>query len=506
MDNSDKEQLVFTITQAPANGTLYKWDGDSWETLAADSTFSVADVEAGYVAYFHDADAEPDGAVDITVVIDDSFAVELSDGGDTPSSEVTVNVYVNNDNDAPTATGGRFAIDEGGSQVINSGSTHMSVSDPDANDDTSNLEYVITGLASHGTLYLDANDNDSYDSGEELSVNDVLTQAQLNSGNVQYVHDSSENFEDSFSFKARDDEGLESGNATVDIDIRPQNDDPTVIVNTGDTVVEGESLIIQTGTVDDTTTDGSNLKGYDPDNSATQVQFRIIENGNGNVDHGYLFLDLNNNQILDAGEKVLGVGSVFTLDDLNNNRLVYQHDGSEPITADTQQDEFDFKVSDSGGGNEPEGTFIITLTPSNDAPEITAPDSVVMNEDGSKVITGITVSDVDADQGTGDVELTLSVDDGILNLTNLGGATITNNGAATVVVTGTVAEVNAVLNSGVTYQPTADHNNTRDITGNGDELSLSLSRPGQLGSGRRADHHGQRGHHQSYLPPAKPGA
>ncbi|MGE4292628.1 MAG: cadherin-like domain-containing protein [Desulfovibrio sp.] len=468
-DNSDTTQMVFQLSDLPDGGYLKYWNGTSWETMTVDSHFSVQDVVDGKVAYFHNPDSEPNAATD-------NFTLALTDGGTTPSASVKVQVDVTPSNDAPTVTGGRTSIDEGGSVVFNASGTQLSMSDPD--NTNAELTLTVANLPDYGTLWLDADGNGTLDSGEALSAGSTFTKADLDAGKLHYTHDSSENFKDTFTFTATDPGGLTSAPATVTIDIRPQNDDPTILVNTGGTVNEGETLTISTETVDDNAADGSNLKMYDPDNTATQVQMRVTDN----VDHGYLFLDLDGDKVLDAEEKVLGVDSVFTLDDLANDRLVYQHDGSEPLGG-SATDAFSFTVSDSGGGNEPTGTFNITITATNDAPEITAPASAILDEDSSVLVKGISIADVDAAQSTpGNVQLELSVTNGILNVSAGAGVTITANDSGSVTLEGTVSAINAVLTSGVRYTPDAEYNDLRDA-GNGDVIQLTLSDLGNTGVG-----------------------
>jgi hypothetical protein len=55
----------------------------------------------------------------------------------------------------------------------------------------------------------------------------------------------------------------------------------------------------------------------------------------------------------------------FTQDDIDNNRLVYVHNGSQ-----TTSDSFDFTVNDGAGGTIGNTTFVLTITPVNDAPVI----------------------------------------------------------------------------------------------------------------------------------------
>lgn len=93
----------------------------------------------------------------------------------------------------------------------------------------------------------------------------------------------------------------------------------------------------------------------------------------------------------------------------------------------------------------------ITVAQVNDAPIQTVPTGVqVTSEDAPKTVTGISVSDDSASLTT-----TLSINNGRLNVNTAGTASVTGNATATVVITGTPAQVNEALTS-VVYTPTAD--------------------------------------------------
>jgi len=90
-------------------------------------------------------------------------------------------------------------------------------------------------------------------------------------------------------------------------------------------------------------------------------------------------------------------------------------------------------------------------------------------EDTPLIITGLSVSDIDA--GSSDIVVTLGTSNGTLNVTeNLSGglatAEITNNNTGTVTLTGTVDQINATLAdaNGVTFTPTGDFNGTTSVT------------------------------------------
>jgi VCBS repeat-containing protein len=114
----------------------------------------------------------------------------------------------------------------------------------------------------------------------------------------------------------------------------------------------------------------------------------------------------------------------------------------------------------SGGAKTDVDSVNITVNAVNDAPVNTAPATTqATNEDTSKVITGVSVADIDSTALT----TTLTAAHGTLTVVTGSGATIGANGSATVTISGTAAQINAALAS-ITYKPTADFNGTDTLT------------------------------------------
>jgi large repetitive protein len=99
--------------------------------------------------------------------------------------------------------------------------------------------------------------------------------------------------------------------------------------------------------------DAPRLVYTDTDNTTIQRQYRI----NTSTANGSILLN----------GKALSVGSVFTQNDLDNNRVTYKHDGSENYT-----DGFTFEVRDGSAAPVP-GTYGISITPKNDPPTLVVP-------------------------------------------------------------------------------------------------------------------------------------
>ncbi len=159
---------------------------------------------------------------------------------------------------------------------------------------------------------------------------------------------------------------------TFGITIEAVNDAPVVAVNTGATTTEGGSVIItplmlEEGDVDD---NGTGLV-YTVTQTVTTPDSSLKLNG----------VPVNNNDI-------------FTQDDIDNYRLVFQHGGGEQ-TADS----FSFTLADGGedGAGTVPGSFSFTVNPVNDAPTITAGGTLAYTggEAPSLIDTSITLADTD---------------------------------------------------------------------------------------------------------------
>ncbi|MDI1309925.1 MAG: tandem-95 repeat protein, partial [Methylotenera sp.] len=131
-----------------------------------------------------------------------------------------------------------------------------------------------------------------------------------------------------------------------------------------------------------------------------------------------------------------------------------------------------YTVADGVGGSNT-STLTLTITAVNDAPINTVPVAQTNNEDTSKAITGLSISDVDA--GSSSMTVTLAMTYGTLTVTG-GTAAIAGSGTSSVTLTGTVAQINTTLASNVIYVPTLNFNGAATLT-------MTSSDNGNTGSG-----------------------
>jgi Ca2+-binding RTX toxin-like protein len=128
-------------------------------------------------------------------------------------------------------------------------------------------------------------------------------------------------------------------------------------------------------------------------------------------------------------------------------------------------------------------TSTVSITAANDAPVNGTVSSATGNENSDIPVTGLQVSDVDANPASATMTVTLSVTKGILTLrtnvaSGLTAGNVSGNGTGTVTVTGTINAINATLaaSNGLLF-----HGNT-NVAGT-DTLTVVTSDGGATGSG-----------------------
>ena len=88
---------------------------------------------------------------------------------------------------------------------------------------------------------------------------------------------------------------------------------------------------------------------------------------------------------------------------------------------------------------------------------------------------GNAISIADVDAGSSSVQVTLAATNGVLGVTGIAGVTVTGNGTGTVVLTGSQANINTVLN-GLTFTPTGNYSGAANLT-------ITTNDQGNTGSG-----------------------
>ena len=191
-----------------------------------------------------------------------------------------------------------------------------------------------------------------------------------------------------FSWLVVDDGGTAGGGSdtlgqSIQLNITPVNDAPSVATNTGTTVAEGSTGTVISNTI---------LNEGDADDSGAELTYTVTSfTTNGT-------LNLN-------GFGALGLNDTFTQADIDAGNVTYDHDGSESTT-----DSFDFALADGGedGATPATGTFNFTITPVNDTPTIATNTGATVAEGSLGTVISNTMLNVGDPDDSG-VELSYTV-------------------------------------------------------------------------------------------------
>ena len=121
--------------------------------------------------------------------------------------------------------------------LFRSGSDLLKAVDAD-NTDPEVLQYRVTSAPANGALLLD---------GNRLGNGSTFTQADIDSGRLEYEHDGSENFSDAFKFQVSDSvndhvfsdsEGAASGESNFEIGVDSARNEAPTVTNTGAETVD----------------------------------------------------------------------------------------------------------------------------------------------------------------------------------------------------------------------------------------------------------------------------
>jgi len=336
-------QLTYQIISAPTNGSLVR-------SGTVVTSFTQADINGGQIKYLQDG----------TESTADAFTFTVTDLSGTPVGPNTFNINVIPFNDPPgLAVFNPITLDEGETYTFSS-ITDLQITDIDG---PGPLTYTVGTLPANGVLRV---------GNLTLTSGGVFSQADINNGQLFYIHNGSETTSDRFTFTASDGAttGLGApgllGTRTLSINVLPVNDSPLLTSNNILTLSEGA-----TGSIRNTL-----LSAFDPDNLPAQLTYTL------SAPPAY-------GTLLSAGTAVTS----FTQAALNANQISYQHNGSE-----TTLDSFIFDVSD-GSASLPGGsaTFTIAITPVNDSPTLLSNAGLTLDEGGTGAIpdTVLLVTDPD---------------------------------------------------------------------------------------------------------------
>ncbi len=491
--------LYFQVIDLPENGTLqYKDNDGNWVDVSAGDWLSKAlltgDKSTSKLRYIHDGTEHFTDSFDYRVRDDLHSADGLKQTAADPtanhtSNTATVNFTIAPLNDAPisdknaaadthTEANGRTTVNqvlevaEGGSGTIND--SYLVSVDPDNAPNT--LQYRITSNVTSGTLYLN---------GKRLGLGSVFTQADIDAGRLTYIHNGSELRADNFKYIVSDSvsdhtwtvggtEGASQFDIVVPAD-KYANDIPTISRAGADYDVYGTNTFDMNGKF---TVGDPDLVQVDSPGETDFISVTVLlKDKDGNA------VDLGS-----SGDLKLDTtsGITVTSDDASTGSITFQGkladvqaalDGMKVVLPDGDHDttytvdvSVDDRLRDSTGAltsgangadnatvnqdgstindaNNVVTTSVLLRSSSvNTPPTIDVPNSGdvrITYEDTTKTFPGIRIGDADAFGK--DVKVTLSVDHGVLSFSSPGKVAISGNDSATVVLTGSVDAINAIM-------------------------------------------------------------
>ncbi|WP_341224293.1 cadherin-like domain-containing protein, partial [Loktanella salsilacus] len=394
------KQLVFKVAPGgtPGQGTLMLNDNP----LLAGSTFSLADVENGLLSYAHDGS-------DVAAGDTDTFQVTINDGGgggDIGPTAITVNLLPVND--APSIAGNPDVFEGEGTEIAfgtaqptASKDIGASLTITDIDDAVGDMQVTISNIQNdgEGVLFRDADGNGEYDAGEELANGDSFDAVDLGNGLLRFSHDGSEpnGVNPTFDIAVTDAGGgegpggvLTSAPETIEIEVKPNDDEPDLTTNTPVTVTAGMGNTV--------TLDNTVLEATDPDSPTSSTAFVVTQ------------VPANGELRLDG--LILGVGARFSQADIDAGLLSYRQTAA---FADGDTDTFNFEVRDSSlrafnnagqegadrdaTGNVIEHTFTINF--SGTEPTGTAPGDPAPGRSGTVALESSTSGSVNVIEGDG---------------------------------------------------------------------------------------------------------
>ncbi|XP_025024783.1 extracellular matrix protein FRAS1 isoform X2 [Python bivittatus] len=318
--DSDDLSIKYIMKKDPTVGVLRLHKRDSLMQISVQGpvkSFTQADINKGQVEYSHEK-GEPVG----TFV----FVFDVADGEGNKMVDLEFSVNITGDRlplSITVNTG--LTLDENSVKKI----TTFELSAKEQGGESSDLLYRIIkqpqlGHLEHAAL-----------PGRRISS---FQQADLISHSIHYIHtNEAEEHADMFTFTVSD--GIQEVTQNFEITINPIDDSLPVVQTVGMTVQEGVRKTITE----------FELKATDADTEAKSVTFSIVQPPR----HGQIELTNDGHRYQQT--------HAFTMEDIFQNRISYNHDGSNFL-----EDRFTFTVSD---GTNPffvvakDGKEIVTAVP-----------------------------------------------------------------------------------------------------------------------------------------------
>lgn len=329
-------QATFIITTTASDNAVYE----------GDENVGVAIKEVTY------------GAVVDTA--NDTFSLTIRDEAD--ASELSIVA------DPPSLFEDDNAGDEAGSVTV---AVPFQIVKTNASSEPQAVTFYIDTLASTATYDVDYTIDGLASETDEGSLLVGKAAGSYNLPNINIISDDLAEDDEFVVLKIKDPTPfgiIPPGSETATFTITDNDDRPEVIGDRALTgFVEGSAAMIV----------GADINVNDNDTITFEGPENVVFTVTGGTTNGALFYDANDSGGFDAGDSIVGSGDTFTLKDLQDGRVWYDHYApgvNDPEAGETLTDSFTFTVddgtnfadSDVAVGIQPTFTFSITAT---DEPE-----------------------------------------------------------------------------------------------------------------------------------------
>lgn len=425
-----------TLTFGSTTGLTLAAGANGSSSVAYTGTMSALNTALTSLTYLTASNAN--GSVTLTVVANDQGNTGTG-GALTDTEMVTLNISAVNDAPNITVPGTQNGAEDVPFAIIG-----VSVSDVDANPG----EVRVTLTAGFATLTVAPTGSLSFDVGDGTSDQTMTfrgTVANVNAAlaNLQYAGFPNFNGNDTIQVTVDDQGNTGSGGSKVDSDSVPVfltglNDPPVLTHPSPQAATEDVDTAI------------TGVSVADPDVGTTQIKITL------SVTSGTLTLNTRTGLTFDSGsDGISDVSMTFTgsMTNVNNALASIIYRGSPDFAAtDTLTVVADDLGNVGAGGVQTDsGTITINVAGQNDAPAITLPPAQNAQEDTNHTINGVGITINDVDVGGGQIQVQLTVNNGVLSLGATAGLTIDApaDGVQDAAITfrGTLSQVNAALHN-----------------------------------------------------------
>ncbi|MBV8685614.1 MAG: tandem-95 repeat protein [Alphaproteobacteria bacterium] len=438
----------------------------------------------------------------VTVVVSDGVA---------NSNTATATIAVSDDNDAPSGTSATITAVEDTFRVL-------SASDFGGSDVDGSIASVTISGVTGGKLYYDADGTAGAGTPVEVTTPQTYTVQDFADGKISFKANQDLNGAGAgtITFAVVDDDGAADPTPNVlTVDVTAVNDSPALTVSSPAAVTEQVATYILAGaTVADVDLDAKNGGNGDYAGAVFSVNrnptsnptddFELVAGANFTIagidlknSGGQIFghISADSNGLIAITFTSLEAPATSALVDEVIQSIRYYYSGDNPPAS--VQLAVGFTDGSPGGGQGSGATGLdvelltVNITAVNDAPVNALGGTIGTGEDASNAwLSGMSISDPDADPANDDVVVTFDVGHGTLAIrTDVAGGInagdIVAQTADTIVVKATLNEINATLaaSNGLTYSPDLNFNGDDTLTVTTNDQGHNGTDPGLTGTG-----------------------